>query len=69
MRVVVAGAVVLACGLGGLAAPLSAAASPAAARVRAAAEPVTRITSTPGKATASTTAWAPSWAAAATPAT
>ncbi|MGH3394458.1 MAG: hypothetical protein ACRDPO_07185 [Streptosporangiaceae bacterium] len=44
MRVVVAGAVALACGLGGLAAPLSAAASPAAARVRTAAEPVTRIT-------------------------
>ena len=36
-EVVVDGAVVLACGLGGLAAPLSAAASPAVARVRAAA--------------------------------
>jgi hypothetical protein len=44
MRVIAAGAVVLACGLAGLAAPLSAAASPATARVRAAAEPVTRIT-------------------------
>ena len=44
MRVVVAGAVVLACGLGCLAGPLSAAASPVTARVRAAAEPVTRIT-------------------------
>jgi hypothetical protein len=44
MRVVVAGAVVLACGLGCLAGPLSAVASPVAARVRAAAEPVTRIT-------------------------
>ncbi len=44
MRVVVAGAVVLACGFGGLAGPVSAAASPVAARVLAAAEPVTQIT-------------------------
>ena len=49
MRVVVAGAVVLACGLAGLAAPLSAAAGPAAGRAApgratAAPGPVTRIT-------------------------
>jgi hypothetical protein len=44
MRVVVAGAIALACGLGGLVAPLSAAASPVAARAVAAAEPVTNIT-------------------------
>lgn len=44
MRVVMAGAVALACGLGCLAGSVSAAASPVAARVRAVAEPVTRIT-------------------------